>query len=208
MAAALDRVSLPTGTVTFLFTDIEGSTNLARALGDRWPDVLHEHHLILRTAIRSHGGIDLSTEGDAFFAVFTSDPARFAVDEQALACMNAGSTLQAERSRGCNHRFRRADGPAGAIEGGVESVSGGVDLPPVVARYERAHQAVMPLHETTLVKSTVASTRSRITSSSRNSARNRLISSMIALPRRYQCNHGRSTKSCCTRRAPGIASAR
>jgi class 3 adenylate cyclase len=72
MAAALDTVSLPTGTVTFLVTDIEGSTNLARALGDRWPDVLDEHHDILRTAIRSHGGIDISTEGDAFFAVFTS----------------------------------------------------------------------------------------------------------------------------------------
>src|SRR5438874_3029536 len=43
MAAALDRVSLPTGTVTFLVTDIEGSTSLARTLGDRWPDVLDEH---------------------------------------------------------------------------------------------------------------------------------------------------------------------
>ena len=97
MAAALDRVSLPTGTVTFLFTDIEGSTNLARALGDRWPDVLHEHHDILRTAIRSHGGIDLSTEGDAFFAVFTS-----AVDATA-ACADA--------QRGLADHEWPADGP-------------------------------------------------------------------------------------------------
>ncbi|MFN2590351.1 MAG: adenylate/guanylate cyclase domain-containing protein [Actinomycetota bacterium] len=65
---------LPTGTVTFLFTDIEGSTNLARTLGDRWPDVLEEHHAILREAIRDVGGIDIRTEGDAFFAVFTSAP--------------------------------------------------------------------------------------------------------------------------------------
>jgi predicted ATPase/class 3 adenylate cyclase len=72
MAEALDRVGLPTGTVTFLLTDIEGSTNLARALGARWPDVLDDHHDILRAAIRSHGGIDISTEGDALFAVFTS----------------------------------------------------------------------------------------------------------------------------------------
>jgi class 3 adenylate cyclase len=43
---------LPTGTITFLFTDIEGSTNLARTLGDRWPHVLAEHHDILRRAIR------------------------------------------------------------------------------------------------------------------------------------------------------------
>jgi predicted ATPase/class 3 adenylate cyclase len=83
MAAALDRVRLPSGTLTFLFTDIEGSTNLARTLGDRWPDVLDEHHDILRTAIRSHGGIDINTEGDAFFAVFTS-----AVDAIA-ACADA-----------------------------------------------------------------------------------------------------------------------
>jgi predicted ATPase/class 3 adenylate cyclase len=83
MAAATDRVRLPSGTLTFLFTDIEGSTNLARTLGDRWPDVLDEHHDILRTAIRRHGGIDVNTEGDAFFAVFTS-----AVDAIA-ACADA-----------------------------------------------------------------------------------------------------------------------
>jgi predicted ATPase/class 3 adenylate cyclase len=72
MAAATDRVGLPTGTVTFLFTDIEGSTNLARMLGERWAEVVDDHHDILQTAIRNHGGIDISTEGDAFFAVFTS----------------------------------------------------------------------------------------------------------------------------------------
>jgi predicted ATPase/class 3 adenylate cyclase len=63
---------LPTGTVTFLFTDIEGSTNLARTLGDRWPSVLEEHYAILRTAIREIGGMEVRTEGDAFFAVFAS----------------------------------------------------------------------------------------------------------------------------------------
>jgi predicted ATPase/class 3 adenylate cyclase len=63
---------LPTGTVTFVFTDIEGSTNLARTLGERWPGVLAEHHGILRGAIRDHGGVDVRTEGDAFFAVFAS----------------------------------------------------------------------------------------------------------------------------------------
>jgi predicted ATPase/class 3 adenylate cyclase len=62
----------PTGTVTFLFTDIEGSTNLARSLGDRWPDVLQQHHAILRRAIRDHQGVEVRTEGDAFFAVFRS----------------------------------------------------------------------------------------------------------------------------------------
>ena len=74
---------LPTGTVTFLFTDIEGSTNLARKLGDRWPDVLEEHNAILRMAIRDHGGLDVRTEGDAFFAVFTSAPAAVAAAAEA-----------------------------------------------------------------------------------------------------------------------------
>ncbi|HEX2089086.1 MAG TPA: tetratricopeptide repeat protein [Actinomycetota bacterium] len=65
-------MDLPTGIVTFLFTDIEGSTNLARTLGSRWPHVLEEHNAILRNAIRAHDGIDIRTEGDAFFAVFRS----------------------------------------------------------------------------------------------------------------------------------------
>jgi predicted ATPase/class 3 adenylate cyclase len=61
---------LPTGTVTFLFTDIEGSTKLLQALGDRWPTILEEHNRVLRDAISGAGGIALRTEGDAFFAVF------------------------------------------------------------------------------------------------------------------------------------------
>src|ERR687892_217527 len=69
---------LPTGTVTFLFTDIEGSTRLVADLGDAWPPVLEQHNRILREAIRGAGGIDLRTEGDAFFAVFRSAPASVA----------------------------------------------------------------------------------------------------------------------------------
>ena len=63
---------LPTGTVTFLFTDIEGSTRLVDQLGDGFPAVLNAHHALLRQAIRAHDGIEVSTEGDAFFAVFPS----------------------------------------------------------------------------------------------------------------------------------------
>jgi predicted ATPase/class 3 adenylate cyclase len=82
---------LPTGTVTFLFTDIEGSTNLARTLGDRWQGVLEQHHGILRMAIRDAGGIVIRTEGDAFFAVFA-----LAVDAIA-ACAEAQRRLAAYR---------------------------------------------------------------------------------------------------------------
>jgi predicted ATPase/class 3 adenylate cyclase len=63
---------LPVGTVTFLFTDIEGSTRLLSALGDRYPALLATHNALLRDSIARHGGIELGTEGDAFFAVFGS----------------------------------------------------------------------------------------------------------------------------------------
>jgi class 3 adenylate cyclase len=64
--------SLPVGTVTFLFTDVEGSTRLVQELGDRFRPALETHHAILRRAIAAHGGAEVSTEGDAFFAVFPS----------------------------------------------------------------------------------------------------------------------------------------
>ncbi|HYU57352.1 MAG TPA: adenylate/guanylate cyclase domain-containing protein, partial [Actinomycetota bacterium] len=90
---------LPTGTVTFLFTDIEGSTRLLQALGDRWPPVLEDHNRLLRDAIRGAGGVDLRTEGDAFFAVFGSAPAAVqaaAAAQRALAAhpWPAGATVR------------------------------------------------------------------------------------------------------------------
>jgi predicted ATPase/class 3 adenylate cyclase len=61
---------LPTGTVTFLFTDIEGSTRLLQELGDRYAAVRDEHAAIVRRAIGEGGGVEVSTEGDSFFAAF------------------------------------------------------------------------------------------------------------------------------------------
>ena len=63
---------LPTGTVTLLFTDIEGSTRLLNELGDRYPEVLAEHRRLLRAAFSSHHGVEVDTQGDAFFYVFAS----------------------------------------------------------------------------------------------------------------------------------------
>ena len=61
----------PTGTVTFMFTDIEGSTRLVQQLGtDRWSVLLERHRALIREAIRRHGGIEVGTEGDGFFAAF------------------------------------------------------------------------------------------------------------------------------------------
>jgi class 3 adenylate cyclase len=65
---------LPSGTVTFLFTDIEGSTQLVSSLGDSYGPVLEAHADLIRKAIADHAGTEVSTEGDAFFAVFRSAP--------------------------------------------------------------------------------------------------------------------------------------
>src|SRR5438874_6899225 len=70
-----ERPELPTGTVTFLFTDIEGSTRLIQELGDRYPAVLDEHASIIRRAIAGDGGVEVNTQGDSFFAVFRDAPA-------------------------------------------------------------------------------------------------------------------------------------
>ncbi|MEA2294918.1 MAG: hypothetical protein QOE86_2557 [Solirubrobacteraceae bacterium] len=64
------RGSAPTGTVTLLFTDIEGSTRLLERIGDAYGDVLAAHHVILRAAIEWAGGYEVDTAGDAFFAAF------------------------------------------------------------------------------------------------------------------------------------------
>jgi predicted ATPase/class 3 adenylate cyclase len=64
--------SLPTGTVTFLFTDIEASTRLLAELGDGYEPLLATHGRLMRAAIADHDGVEVNTEGDSFFAVFTS----------------------------------------------------------------------------------------------------------------------------------------
>ncbi len=66
------RKDLPTGVVTFMFTDIEGSTRLVRELGDRYGDVLADQRRILREVWQDWRGVERSTEGDSFFIVFRS----------------------------------------------------------------------------------------------------------------------------------------
>ena len=63
---------LPGGTVTLLFTDIEGSTVLLQALGDRYGSLLAEHHRILRAAFAEHDGTEVDTAGDGLFFTFPS----------------------------------------------------------------------------------------------------------------------------------------
>jgi predicted ATPase/class 3 adenylate cyclase len=85
MAPRRSGAELPSGTVTFLFTDIEGSTRLVQALGrEGWQPVLEIHNGLLREAIERAGGVEVGTEGDAFFAVFpvASSALTAAVDAQ------------------------------------------------------------------------------------------------------------------------------
>ena len=76
---------LPTGTVTFLFTDIEESTQLLQDLGaDRYRDALESHRRLLRDVVARHGGYEVDTQGDAFFVAFrrAQDAVSAAVEAQ------------------------------------------------------------------------------------------------------------------------------
>ena len=79
------------GTVTFLFTDIEGSTKLLHQLrADGYAAALVEHRRLLRQAFASHGGVEVDTQGDAFFVAFASAPRAVAAAAAAQAVLASG----------------------------------------------------------------------------------------------------------------------
>jgi class 3 adenylate cyclase len=79
----LKKHAAPDGTVTIMFSDIEGSTAMADRLGDkRFMDVLREHNAIVREQVKSHGGFEVKSEGDGFMVAFQSAG-------KALACASA-----------------------------------------------------------------------------------------------------------------------
>ena len=83
---------LPTGTVTFLFTDVEGSTRLLHKLGSEgYAQALAEHRRILRDAFAAHGGVEVDTQGDAFFVAFPTAPGALAAAAQALEGLAAAA---------------------------------------------------------------------------------------------------------------------
>ncbi|GLY03309.1 adenylate/guanylate cyclase domain-containing protein [Actinoplanes sp. NBRC 101535] len=83
------RNELPSGLVTFMFTDIEGSTRLARMLGEGYRDVLGAHRTVLRAVLADFDGVELLTEGDSFFVAFADAGAALA------ACVEAQRRLAA-----------------------------------------------------------------------------------------------------------------
>jgi predicted ATPase/class 3 adenylate cyclase len=81
---------LPAGEVTLLFTDIEGSTRLLRDLGDAYADALAEHRRIVRRAVAAHGGVEVDTQGDAFFVAFARASDAVAASAQAQRALADG----------------------------------------------------------------------------------------------------------------------
>ncbi len=82
---------LPSGIVTFVFTDIEGSTRLYRQIGDRYPALLERHRQLLREAWQAHRGCEVKTEGDAFFVAFTD------AGDAIVACAEAQRAMADEQ---------------------------------------------------------------------------------------------------------------
>jgi predicted ATPase len=81
---------LPTGTVTFLFTDIEGSTRLLHELGDAYAGALAEHRRVLREVFARHGGVEVDTQGDAFFVAFARAKDALAAAAEGQAALEPG----------------------------------------------------------------------------------------------------------------------
>ena len=107
------RAELPTGTVTSLFTDIEGSTRLLRELGDRYAEVLAEQRRALRDAWLLHEGVEVDTQGDAFFVAFA---------RATVAVAAAAGAQQALAPGPVRVRIRPAHGRTGPRRRGVRGV--------------------------------------------------------------------------------------
>ena len=82
---------LPTGTVTFLFTDVEGSTRLLRELGPAYGAALADHRRLIRAAAEANGGVEVDTQGDAFFFAFPSPTAAAAAAADAQRALADGA---------------------------------------------------------------------------------------------------------------------
>jgi eukaryotic-like serine/threonine-protein kinase len=116
----------PDGTVTIMFSDIEGSTVLTERLGDqRWMEVLREHNAIVRKAVKSHGGFEVKSEGDGFMVAFQSAG-------KALACASAIQRALATR----NARVGAPPGDGGGEGGAAPRGGTGTETPvePVLVR--------------------------------------------------------------------------
>jgi class 3 adenylate cyclase len=103
--------ALPTGTVTFLFTDVEGSTRLLEQDSAAYRAAVRRHHDLLRGAVEAHGGAVFETVGDAVYAVFALAP-----DAVAAALAGQRSLRAGPWPGGMEPRVRWRHGISGASE--------------------------------------------------------------------------------------------
>src|SRR5512138_610290 len=111
--------TLPTGTVTFLFTDIVGSTTIAQEYPEVMPALLARHNALLREAIESHGGTVFQIIGDAFSSAFGTAP------DALKAAVDAQRALQREAWSPAPITARMGINTGRAEAGELEPVAGG-----------------------------------------------------------------------------------
>jgi class 3 adenylate cyclase len=114
--------ALPSGTVTFVFSDVEGSTGLLKCLGERYGDVITDHRRIVRETFGAHEGVEIDTQGDSFFYAFARarDAVAAAVDAQRAHADHAWPDGEQVRVRMGLHTGEPAVGAEGYL--GVDVV--------------------------------------------------------------------------------------
>jgi class 3 adenylate cyclase len=114
--------TLPSGTVTFVFSDIEGSTALLKRLGERYSELIAEHRRIVRKTFGRHGGVEIDMQGDSFFFAFARarDAAAAAVEVQRAHADHAWPDGEGVRVRMGLHTGEPAVGAEGYL--GVDVV--------------------------------------------------------------------------------------
>ena len=133
---------MATQTLTFLFTDIEGSTAMLRRLGATYAKVLTAHHALIRASLAGHGGEEIGTQGDAFFVAFSSPRAcvAAAVEMQRALASQPWPAGESVRVRMGIHSGEAAETPAGLV---------GLDLHRVARIAAAAHGGQVVLSATT-----------------------------------------------------------
>src|SRR5947207_8206328 len=86
--------ALPSGTITLLFTDIVGSTRLLEELSEAYAGALAEHRHLLRAAFERHGGVEVDTQGDAFFVAFETASDALSAADEAQAALAANGPIR------------------------------------------------------------------------------------------------------------------
>ena len=109
--------ALPSGTVTFVFSDLEGSTGLLKRLGERYADVIAEHRRLVREHFGARDGVEIDTQGDSFFYAFARarDAVAAAVDVQRAHTEHAWPAGERVRVRIGLHTGEPAVGSEGYV---------------------------------------------------------------------------------------------